>query len=304
MKIGKFTAILASTLLCTLSPSPQAFAGTIWLVSPETRDTSHKTSTLILVGQSQILVGDDQAMGSWSNVTSTPGAQFGIIGALINTGRESRQEKIQNALVSPIINSLSDVNIDNLALKATASALQQISWLNSGALSGTKDDSVAGENSFMSGNSGDQAVFIHYVYFFDPAFEAFHTKILIEIARKTVPAGGKPEDRFKQRNLAYRQTVDISVPLPGVKKNNDAANASGWAANNGDLARKAIQSAFESAAIYLPRVLNMTAADLAALYDRKLPKMKYDGDWGQKIEDSNDRTVMWAERFVIIPKIG
>jgi len=98
--------------------------------------------------------------------------------------------------------------------------------------------------------------------------------------------------------------LDISIPLPNSKKGSDVANADAWSANNGDLARKALVTVFQTAGIYIPRVLNMNAAELAAMYDKKLPKMKYDGDWGQKVEEIDGRTVMWAERFVIIPTIG
>jgi len=295
---------LLATLSVSIFISSGASAGTVWLVSADTAATNHDTSVLVLLGQRDILVGDDQAVGGWSNVTSTPGAQLGIIGALINSSRESKQEKFQESLVAPIRSALSDMNGDDLALKATKIALQKVNWLNSQPVTSAKDDSRKIQSDFLDQIHGDQAVFIHYVYFFDPDFQALHAKILIEIAKKSTPMGGRPEDRFKTRYLACRQTIDISVPLTDVKKSNDVSNAKIWAANNGDLARKALISAFDSAAIYIPRMINMNASELSSLYDRKFPKMKYDGDWGQKIEDTDTRTVMWAERFVIIPKIG
>jgi hypothetical protein len=303
MNFEKMVTISSCAVATTLMMISTAASGAATIVPPGARESVHNTSALILLAQREVLVGDDESVGSWSNVTTTPGAQLGIVGALINSSKESKKEKIQNALVAPIRSGLSGVDVDALAMKATSLALQKVAWLNLTPIGAAQDDSVKAESLFLDGVKGDQSVFVHYVYFFDPEFAALHTKILIELARKSVPAGGTPEDRFKRKNLVYRQTIDISVLLPDARKGSEAVNASAWAENNGELARKALQSAFDAAAIYISKTIDMTPEGLSVMYDRKLPKVKYDGDWGQKIEEGNGRTALWAERFVIISRI-
>lgn len=308
-------AILTASVFLTVAiTSSTAIARIPMLVTPEISANAAKTSALVLLGQREILAGDDQVVGGWSNQQSAHvgvvGAPFGLVGAVIagaasgaiDSSRQHKQKSALDVLLDPIRGEMADLDVDALALKTTGDALQKVGWLNATPITGKPEDSVGTQSQFLDEGSAEQGIFVHYVYFFDPDFAGLHTKVLVEIARKSMPAGGKPEDRLKGRNLAFRQTIDITVPLP-EDKGGRSANAAAWAANKADLAHKALLNAFQVAGMYIPRTLNMTAADLSAMYAKTLPKMKYDGDWGQKIEEGDGRTVMWAERLVIIAKL-
>ena len=156
-------------------------------------------------------------------------------------------------------------------------------------------------------NGTDHTVFVEYTYDISPNFDSVRVVENIIVANKALPVEPgkifKPEERMKAKYLAYSHQITAAVLLPNSDPKNKEANAAAWAANKGELARKALLQAFAKAAELTPKTLALTQSQGKALDNKAQPKRNFEGLSGRLIEESGSGYLFWARQFVSVEKL-
>jgi hypothetical protein len=306
MKSNVLGAALAVALVVG-SVGPAAAKPATVISEAVVNDAQHR-SIRVLVSQSEIKSNiNGSQLGTAIMIAAGGGMLAGLIGGMIASAQNADREKKAEALIAPLRTSLVDFNTDELAQAAAHNSLAEIAWLKEADFSFGKDSSPAGRNSFLD-QANDQVVFVDYSYDLSPEFDSVRVVETIQIANKALPNIGKgqpqprPEHRIT-RYLAYTQTLTSAVTLPDADPKNKQANADRWAANNGELARRAIKQAFARLTELTPRALALTTAEVKAMNKIK-QRAAFGGLSGRLISQDDKGTLIWAKQFVSVQPLA
>lgn len=244
-------------------------------------------SLRVLVAQSEIKSDINP-----SNVAVATGG--GLLGGLIGAAVDSARAKKAERLITPVRTGLAGVDADALAIETSKTAFANAQWNKAAEPNFSKDSSPAGKSAYLDSNADAETAFVEYSYDISPTFDAVRVVQNIQVAAKSVPSASKPEKRLDAKNLVYSGTVVSVVLLPGATKDEDA-NAALWAADNGKLAREAIEQAFARLNATSPRLLAMSAQDRDALTRDKKNKWIFAGGYrGRPQPTADGATLLWT----------
>lgn len=228
----------------------------------------------------------------------------GLLGGLIAAAQNSSREKKAELLITPIRDAVLDFDIDALALKSAQQAVKDTSWLSGATITLGKDNSPAGMSALLDKNGTDYTVFVEYIYDISPNFDSVRVVENIFVATKALPVEPgkifKPEERMKAKHLAYSHQITAAVLLPNSDPKNKEANAAAWAANKGELARKALLQAFAKTVELTPKTLALTESQAKAFNNKAQPKRGFEGLSGRLIEQTGNGYLFWAKQFVSV----
>lgn len=282
-------------------PVQPAFAAPVPTITPEFIQQQPSRSVRVLVAQAEI----KSDINASTLAVATGG---GMLGGLIAAAQNAERAKKAEELIAPLRTALIDYDADVVAQESAKAALAGVPWLSSAALTFGKDSSPVGRTTFLDANDAAQVVFVEYTYDLSPEFDALRVVANIQFTNKAVPASGgkpgKPDDRVKPKNLAFARSITVAVTLPNADPKDKDGNAARWAANNGEPARKAMQQAFARLAELLPRTLELSDADVAALKDKKKEKAAYGALAGRLVERNGGETLFWANQFVSVAPLS
>ena len=241
----------------------------------------------VMVAQSEI-----KSDINLSNVAVATGG--GMLGALIGAAVDSARAKKAEALITPVRTGMAGVDADAMAIDAAKTAFANAQWNTVAEPNFSKDSSPVGKSAYLDSNANAETAFVEYTYDLSPTFDALRVVESIQVAAKTVPAANKPEKRLQPKYLVYSGNVASVVLLPDATKDKDA-NAARWAADNGKLARAALEQAFARLKATTPRLLAMTAAEQDALTREKANKWIFAGGYrGRPQAAANGETLLWT----------
>jgi hypothetical protein len=191
----------------------------------------------------------------------------GLLGVVIDAKVDNDRAKRAEASITPIRVALGDFDGDQLAIDATRRALEGTDWFGAPADAAPgfgRDASPWGKLAVLDAHAAaGQVAFFDYSYDTSPDFSSIRVGVTITFANTAAPAGAKPDARLAGKNLVYASTVTSVINLPNPGSGQD--NAARWAADNGALARRALNLGFEEVAALIPRALTLTEADLTTL---------------------------------------
>ena len=244
-------------------------------------------SMRVLVAQSEI-----KSDINLSNVAVATGG--GMLGALVGAAVDSARAKKAEVLITPVRTGMAGLDADAMAIDAAKAAFANAQWNTAAEPNFSKDSSPAGKSAYLDSNPNAETAFVEYTYDLSPTFDALRLVESIQVAAKTVPSANKPEKRLNPKNLVYAGSVVSVVLLPDAANDKDA-NAARWAADNGKLARAALEQAFARLKATTPRLLALTAADQDALTRDKKNKWMFAGGYRGRPQPAADgATVLWT----------
>ena len=261
------------------------------VINEQTRKTEVQRAVQVLVAQSEIKSNINP-----SNIAVATGG--GLLGGMLAASQNASRTKKAEALIEPVREALLDFDVDKLAQDTTTAALAEVPWLQSAAISFSKDSSPVGKSGALDSIGATQVAFVEYSYDFSPDFAELRVVAKVELANKAAPAGAtEPEARVKRKNLAYTQQVTTIVSLP-VPLDDKAGNVAAWSADGGKVAREALTTAFSDMQQLIPRTLALTADDVAQMGAKTNAKGKAGGFMGRVQESPTGVTLLWAPGFV------
>ncbi|MEQ1497754.1 MAG: hypothetical protein ABL914_03765 [Novosphingobium sp.] len=305
----KFVSVLvAFAMIASNTVAAPAIAGG----PPKTISTSlmngqQSRTVQILVAQNEIKANiNDSNLGLGFAVFG--GLLGGLVGGVIQASQNSSRSKKAEALISPIRESLVGFDTDVLAKSTAEGSLSKVLWLSGTQSSFGRDSSPSGKVAILDAAQTDQVVFVEYTYDMSPNFDSVRVGVSIQIANRANPSAKpgtkfKPEDRIKPKNLAYAQNMIAIVTLPKSDPKKKELNAAAWAANNGELVRRALTQAFGRAGELLPRTMALTDADIKGFNDKKNPKRSYLNLSGRLVSDYGNGYLFWAKQFVLVESL-
>ena len=266
-------------------------AGPANVVTEDAHTVQGGRAVQVLVAQSEIKSNINP-----SNIAVATGG--GLLGGALAASQNASRTKKAEALIEPVREALTDFDADRLAQNTTAAALAQVPWLQSAPISFSKDSSPVGKSSALDSIGAGQVAFVEYSYDFSPDFADLRVVAKVDFADRAMPAAAtKPEARVSRKNLAYSQQVTTIVSLStGVDEK--AANAAQWAADGGKRARQALAMAFAQQEKLLPRVLALTAEEVAAIGAKTKPKGTVGGFSGRLQDSPTGETLLWGPGFI------
>jgi hypothetical protein len=266
-------------------------AGPVNVVAEDARIVQGGRAVQVLVAQSEIKSNINP-----SNIAVATGG--GLLGGALAASQNASRTKKAEALIEPIREAMTGFDADRLAQDTTAAALAQVPWLQSSAISFSKDSSPVGKAAALDSIGASQIAFIEYTYDFSPDFADLRVVANVEFANKAMPAAAtKPEARVSRKNLAYSQQVTTIVSLPAPAEDK-AGNAALWGADGGKRAREAVTLAFARIETLLPRTLSLSAADVAASGAETNPKGTAGGFAGRVQAGAAGETLLWGPGFI------
>ena len=244
-------------------------------------------SLRVLVAQSEI-----KSDINLSNVAVATGG--GMLGALIGAAVDSARAKKAEVLITPVRTGMAGLDADAMAIETAKAAFANAQWNTAAEPNFSKDSSPAGKSAYLDSNPNAETAFVEYTYDLSPTFDALRVVESIQVAAKTVPSANKPEKRLQPKYLVYSGSVVSVVLLPDATKDKDV-NAARWAADNGKLARAALEQAFARLKATTPRLLAMTAVDQDALTRDKKNKWIFAGGYRGRPQSAADgETLLWT----------
>ncbi len=288
-----FTAVL---LLAVALPVSVMAAKVAAPVVSQTVAVEGGRSLHVVVAQSEIKSDINP-----SNIAVATGG--GLLGGLIGAAVDSARAKKAEELIGPIRTATADFDGDELAHETAKASFGEMEWFKASPTAAFgKDSSVAAKSALLDAATSKQIAFIEYSYDLSPEFDAVRVVAKIEVANKAIPASakGKGEKRLNPKNLAYNTRVTSVVMLKDVSKDKEV-NALRWSADNGAVARKALQLAFANLTPLTQRTLALTAEDLTNLNDKKNKRINAGGFTGRPQAAPNAQTsLLWDGSFINI----
>ncbi|HWE98336.1 MAG TPA: hypothetical protein VG248_00900 [Caulobacteraceae bacterium] len=218
-------------------------------------------------------------------VSQTPGQ--GLVGALIAAAIDAkinsdRAHKAESA-IQPLRAALNGYDVDAAAMSATQAGVDKTSWFKSQAMSVSRDESVPGRTVFLDASGKTQVAFFSYGYEMTPDFSAVRVTLEVEIVDRAAGQAAGSDHRFSHDSLPMFQHLVCVEVLPGATTLADD-NVNRWAADNGKLARLALNAAFGDMKELIPRALELTDPEVK-LMRGKDKKRETLGDYTGRIQD-------------------
>ncbi|MDB5433636.1 MAG: hypothetical protein JWP35_4752 [Caulobacter sp.] len=236
-----------------------------------------------------------------SNVVVATGG--GLLGALIDAKINSDRAKKAELLIQPVRVALTGFDVDALAVNATKTGLTDAGWFGAQTSAFGRDNSVLGKCSVLDASAAPQVAFFEYAYDLSPDFSSVRVSVTMSFAAKAIPAGKKSEARVAPKFVIYSQTLVSVVSLPNPSKD-AAGNAARWSADNGKLARQALEMGFAETGVLMPRAFAMTEDDLKVMSGRDRKNTMAGGYMGRVQEESPSGTLLYTGGLVHVQTLS
>jgi hypothetical protein len=248
----------------------------------------------VLIAQSEIRSNINQ-----SHIAMVTGG--GLLPALIDAKVDYDRAKKAEDFIQRLRDAMSGRDIEALALDATKASLAGIPWFQASSVTFGRDTTLAGRNAALDAATTSQVAFIEYAYDLSPDASSIEVTATIQLVNKATPTGGKPEDRFSSRHLAYLQTISSIVALPAPSRFMHA-NISRWVADDGKAAHQAMAAAFGEIGLLLPRALGFSEADLKAIAADDKTMASLDGYYGH-LEEQPGGALLFDGTLTNVPPL-
>jgi len=230
-------------------------------IAPEARSVEGGRDVQVVVAQAEIRPNINV-----SNVTAATGG--GLLFALIDAGINNSRAKEAEKTVVPLREALVGYEFDQHAQTASAATLSSLGWFDPKQAQVAKDDSQVGLLAAIDAANTPQIMLLRYSYETNAEFTSLIVNLNASLVNKKIPQGKKSDARLAPKNLAYNQSFRSMITLPGSNSKDPAANVQAWSADNGKLARAALDLGVERCQLLLKRGLEMTAADATSIQKR------------------------------------
>jgi hypothetical protein len=273
------------------------------LVPVEQRVIAGGRAIRVLVAQPEIKSGIFPSNASARMNAGSASAGAGLAGAMpmaitaavIDSSVDASRTKKAEGVIVPIRNALTDFDGDGLALQTTRAAIAEVPWLQTTDIAFSKDSSLLGKSALLDKASTTQTMFIEYTYGMSGDFSAVVVNATIHIASKALaPDQTLPESRVQPNHLLYANVIAAVLSLPDADPKNPRGNAARWAADNGKLARVALNADFARVAKLLPRTLALTGEEIKDMRSGRNMQTTLGGLTGRVVEDGVDGTLLWT----------
>jgi hypothetical protein len=255
----------------------------------------------------EVLVPQGEIKSNFKKYTSVMGAvTLGMAGVLVDTAVEtavnSERSNKADFQDEPLRLALTGYDLDALALETTRAALAAVPWFQPTSFTFDRDTSVSGKSGVLDASPTGQVAFVEYAYDLLPSGAQIRVVMRIQIANTAIPKDAGPNDRLSRSHLLYAQTITSVVTLPSATKDVNE-NVGQWSFHKGRLARKALATAFANIGALLPRALDLTDADVAAMTKPDQKTLSIDGYHGRVQEQSDPGTLLFNGGFVHIQPV-
>ena len=213
--------------------------------------------------------------------TGGGGAIGALVGAAVNEHRADAAEKRVQGLRTALV----DYDFDRRALEATQATIAKIPWLDVKNVSFTKDGSADKLAGTLTQSGAAQLLVTRYGYSMSPDCRQITVALDADIFPKEAPPGTSDTPRGALFSERFRYISLLSSP-----KRPDA-NAALWAADNGKLARAAVDTGLAVVNELLVRSLSLTPEAAAALDHG--PETTAGGHKGNLVETSATGTLLY-----------
>ena len=207
------------------------------------------------------------------------------------------EERKAQGVIAPLRAALTGFDFPGLAMATTNAALGKVSWF-AGKEPRLARVATEGERAAFAGIAGTrQFALIGYRHTLSPDFTQI--RVYAEITIWGIPAPSKAAKATKPMLLSRHRMVSISE----LRKRSyePADNVKLWSADRGKLARAALAAGLTRLETLIPRALAMTESEVAALEDKKAPRLFAAGFYGPRIEGADDGSpsvLIWSKGLV------
>jgi hypothetical protein len=215
----------------------------------------------------------------------------GLLLALVDSGVESSRSKAAEKAIMPLRAALTGYDFDSKAQSTAEETFRSLDWFGATAFGFGKVVANAARSAQLDETLGQEMAFIDYEYGMSANFDAVELNINIVIASKHLKPNQTSLSRLNRDNLLYRQWHRVVVPLQGAGKKKEA-NVLLWSANEGSLAKHALEIALTKSQSMVRRGLLISASDANTLNKGKYTKIA--GYGGFLLERGDEGTLIWA----------
>jgi hypothetical protein len=212
--------------------------------------------------------------------------------ALIDAGVNSSRSKKAEEAIQPLRTALAGYDFDGLALQTSKAIAADVPWLGAQTVAFGKDSSIVGRLALLDAAPTEQTAFFEYTYDASADFSAAIVSLSMQFANKTPPPGKKPDVRLAAKYLPYVQTVTCVVPLPAAG-DDTAANIQRWTADDGKLARKALDQSLTELHALAVQALSLTVDDAKTMGAKDKKFVTLAGRSGRVQEETTARTLLF-----------
>jgi hypothetical protein len=161
--------------------------------------------------------------------------------------RESvlRDAARSKALVAPLQGAIATYDFNGRLSAAIAPAIAKSSWLHGQDYEVSSDGTLVDIEAHLNASDTRQMYVVRAAYWLDVHDEDIVVELTPSILVRRIPKGQRHEVRLKADYIPYRQIYRCLVNLPGAAGRRPEENVARWAADDGRLARRALDLAID-----------------------------------------------------------
>jgi hypothetical protein len=266
-------------------------------LAPDGRTVAGGREVQVSVAQGEIKTNINK-----SHVAAAMGG--GLLGALIDVGVEQHRATVAETEVAPLRNALIGFDYDTEVRSQTKETLTSLDWFGAQTFGFAKEVSPASRRNEVLQANTNQIAFVDYDYGVSVAFDAIELHSRISLANTHDPETLKGKTA-RASELPYQQRHKVIVPLQGASTDMDA-NVQRWSANNGALAKQALEASLQHIQVMMKQGLNQSAEDAGKIPSNQ--KVTAGSYTGTLIEKTDSATLLWNsvtdEWIMVMAPIG
>lgn len=230
-------------------------------------------------------------------VSTAGGANFGLIGALIDASVNNSRAEGAEAMIRPVRNALLDYDFDSRIQEEIVVALQDQEWFADSPPELIKSALDESYKARLARSESDAVLFLTTDYSLSPDFSELEVAIrasmfpIVDGLDQYRDSGRKPTKNPNSTRLndaIYRNVFKAVSRVPNAG-DDEAAHIESWSIDNGKLARAALNEAAE-------RVALMVAMDIQQVQGAVIGS---EGEVDTKIDNRKARVVFEGEGMTI-----
>ena len=232
----------------------------------------------------------------------------GLLGASIISSMDDKREKLSQsaheraeARIAPLRQALQGFDIDALVMSTTKSAVAKPAWFQPASFAITNDPGIETRTDFLASLKSPQYVVIAYRYETSPDFTQIRVLAEIRLGRAGTMKRGAPA-----LTILYGQRIVSIVQLrnPSFEPSENVAR---WTADDSQLAKAALTSAFARLEGLIPFALDLSDTQVKAITAKGREKAFAAGFYGPRVERYpavTGETLIWKDGLVNVQSAG
>ena len=263
IKLNMQTALACLVSLAVSGNIMARTASPTLYATEETRDIVGGRKVLVLMPES---IHGSYTKGELEAVAFLFGGM--LLESLTEKGIRNQLSRIADQKVAPLRAALAGFEFQQPMQALLTPTIESSKWVRGQDLEFTRDGTPKNIEQELNDSNTRQMLAVNANYYTDVKFRSLVVSVESSIYIRKIPKGEYSEVRLRSDYVPFRQLLRSIVYLPGSDRTTPAENLARWSADNGKLARQALEIGMQRAGTLFSQNLDATK-ESAAVWSKR-----------------------------------